>query len=271
MRPSLRRSLPPGLVLGLLLGLTLGLTLGPVEPTARACEPPPPNVVRLNPFVTQGPATLAAKDRPLLPRNVDFRVDILHAQQVDAASFRLRPDFPLKTEKELPLTAERHGDEVWVSVRAPQPLRAGVGYSVYGVLAGKRQRIVQFHTAPDEDRTPPSAVQLAAPLQLGRFAPAIGLCDDGHPRLIVAVTARDDRTREDRLRYLVEGAGEPRLLTSWCRKLEIPLDGPPAAPLRIRAVDLAGNRGPESTITPPAASPGSWDAVRSARECQPAP
>jgi len=265
MRPSLRRSLRPGLVLGLLLGQALS----PVQPTARACEPPPPNVVRLNPFVTQGPATLAAKDRPIFPRNIDFRVDILHAHQVDAASFRLRPDFPLKTEKELPLVAEPHGDEVWVSVRAPQPLRAGVGYSVYGVLAGKRQRILQFHTAPDEDRTPPSAVQLDAPVQLGRFAPAIGLCDDGHPRLIVTVTARDDRTREDRLRYLVEGAGEQRLLTGWCRKLEIRLDGPPATPLRIRAVDLAGNRGPDSTITLPAVSPGSWDAVRSARECQP--
>ena len=37
------------------------------------------NTIRLNPFFAQGPATLAAKDRPLLPRNVDYSFGVMHA------------------------------------------------------------------------------------------------------------------------------------------------------------------------------------------------
>jgi hypothetical protein len=247
------------------LGLGLALSL-PAE-TALACEPPPPNVIRLSPFVTQGQALLPAKDRPLLPRNVDFAIAVLHAQGVDLSAFRLRPDYPLKTEKELPLRAEAQGDEIRVTVRATQPLRAGVGYSVYGVLSGKRQRILQFHTRPAEDRTPPSAVQVTPKAHLGRFTPVLGLCDDGHPRLFLSVQATDDSTRADHLRYLLEGAGQPQLLSSWCGLLELRSDGILSAPLRIRAVDLAGNRGPAVSVSAPAMSAGSWDAVRGQREC----
>lgn len=239
------------------------------ERAAHACEPPMPNVVRLNPFVTQGSAVLPAKNRPVMPRNIDFRFDVLHAYQVDVSSFRLRPDYPLKTEKEHPLAAEAHAEHVQVTVRSPQPLRPSVGYSVYGIVAGKRQRVFQFQTTASEDHAPPTAVQITNPLALGRFKPASGLCDDGHSRLLLSVAASDDSAREDQLRYLVEGAGEPQLLTSWCRMIEIRLDSPPPAPLRVHALDLAGNHGPVTPVPVPAVSPGSWDALRSARECQP--
>ena len=241
-----------------------------VKPTA-ACGPPLPNVVRVAPFDVQGAATLPAHQRPLLPTNVDVRIEVLHANRVDAASFRLRADYPLKTEKEEPLRADAKGGTVTVSLRSKQPLRPGVGYAVYGLLAGKRQRVFQFQTALTADRSAPGAVQATGAVQIARFAPPGGVCEDGHPRLILTVTASDDQTREDRLRYLVEGAGEPQLVSPTCRRIDVPLGAEPSpATVRITAVDLAGNRGPSASVPLPPAIAGSWDVVRSHRECPPA-
>lgn len=239
--------------------------------TATACEPPMPNVVRLSPFVVQGTATLSAKDRPLLPRNVDFRIDILHVDQADAASFVLRADAPLKTDADIPLPAQAHGDVVTVHVHASSPLRAGVGYSVYGVLAGKRQRVFQFQTAAAEDRAAPSGVQVSKVTHLGNFTPMIGLCDNGHARLLLNVAASDDSTATDQLRYEIEGQGEPKLQAAWCRRLEIALSpSTRTGVVRITPIDLAGNRGPTATVAIPPAVPGSWEALRSLQTCEPA-
>lgn len=257
---------------GLALTLTLLITgmLAAQGQRSAACGPPTLNVVRTSPFVVQGTATLPAHQRPLLPTNVDFRFDVLHADRVDAASFRLRADYPLKTEKEEPLRTDVKGTTITVSLRSKQPLRPGVGYSVYGMLAGKRQRVFQFQTAKAADRVAPSAVQAVQAVQIARFVPPGGLCEDGHARVLLTVAASDDQTREDRLRFVVEGAGEPQLLGSGCRRLEVSLD--PAAPparLRVTAVDLAGNRGPSTSVDIPPAIAGSWDVLRSQRECEP--
>ncbi len=226
------------------------------------------NTIRLNPFFAQGPATLAAKDRPLLPRNVDYSFGVMHVDHVALDSFVLQRDGAAAPDRKL--SAEAHSDEVVVRVQSPQPLAPGAGYSVYGLLAGKRQRVLQFQTGAAEDRTPPGAVQVSRGVHLARFQASGGLCDDGHARFIVTVSAQDSETPTEHLRYLVEGAGEPQWLTAWCRLLEVRL--PPAAsgPLRITAVDLAGNRGPTLTLPVPPSQPGSWDAVRAQRECVPA-
>ena len=253
------------------LALSLALMIAAQADRAAACGPPPPNFVRVSPFVVQGAATLPAHERPLLPTNVDFRFDVLYADRVDAGSFRLRPDFPLKTETEEPLRAESQGAAVSVWLRAKQPLRPGVGYSVYGLLAGKRYRVFQFQTAPTADRAAPSEVHAAGAVHVARFVPPGGRCEDGHARLVLTVAASDDQTRPDRLRFVVEGAGEPQVLTSRCGRIEVPLDAlAPQATLRIAAVDLAGNRGPSTVVTIPSPIAGSWDVLRSQRECEPA-
>ena len=238
---------------------------------AVACEPPMPNVIRLNPFVVQGAATLSEKDRPLLPRNVDFRIDVLHVDRVDAASFVLRADARLKTDVDIPLPAQARGDVVTVHVHASSPLRAGVGYSVYGVLAGQRQRVFQFQTAAAEDRAAPSSVQVSKVTHLGNFTPMIGLCDNGHARLLLNIVASDDSTATDQLRYEIEGQGEPQLQAAWCRRLEIALSpSTRTGVVRITAIDLAGNRGPTATVAIPPAVPGSWETLRRLQTCEPA-
>lgn len=251
------------------LALSLALMIAAQADRAAACGPPPPNFVRVSPFVGQGAAMLPAHERPLLPTNVDFRFDVLYADRVDAGSFRLRADFPLKTESEQPLHAEIQGAAVTVWLRSKLPLRPGVGYSVYGLLAGKRQRVFQFQTAPTADRAAPSEVQAAGAVHVARFAPPGGRCEDGHERLVLTVTASDDQTRPDRLRFVVEGAGEPQLLTSRCRQIEVPLGALVSqTSVRIAAVDLAGNRGPSTVVAIPPAVPGSWDLLRSQHECE---
>lgn len=243
----------------------MGLHLG----VGSACEPPPPNVVRLNPFFVQGAKTLAEKDRPLLPRNVDFSLAVLYADRVEPGSFRLLRDAAGGREPELTLTAEDRRSEVVVRVHPAMALVAGAGYSVYGVLAGQRQRIFQFQTSGSEDRVAPAAPQIVRSVQLGRFKAGGGLCDDGHARWIATVSARDDQTPEDQLRYLVEGAGEPQLVSAWCRLIDVRLPDGPSGPLRLTAIDLAGNRSPTVSLNLPPAQSGSWEAVRAQRECSP--
>lgn len=242
---------------------------GMASGTARACEPPMPNVVRLNPFVVQGTATLSAKDRPLLPPNVDFSIAVLHVDRVEAGSFRLQRDGAEKREAAIPLVAEARGSEVEVRVRGPAPLSPSTGYSVYGVLAGKRQRVFQFQTSAAEDRTAPGAVKVERSVHIGRFKGGGGLCDDGNARLILTVASGEGGPGRDNLRYLVEGAGEPQLLTAWCRFVEARLPPGVTGPLRVTAIDLAGNRGPTLSVDLPPPQNGSWDAVRAARECKP--
>jgi hypothetical protein len=242
---------------------------GMASGTARACEPPMPNVVRLNPFVVQGSATLAAKDRPILPPNVDFSLGVLHVDRVDAGSFRLQRDGADKREPAIPLVAEARGSEVEVRVRAAAPLAPSTGYSVYGALAGKPQRIFQFQTSAAEDRTAPGPVKVERSVHIGRFQAGGGLCDDGHARLILTVASGEGAAGQDNLRYLVEGAGEPQLLTAWCRFVEARLPPGVQGPLRVTAVDLAGNRSPTLSVDRPAPLSGSWDAVQAQRECKP--
>lgn len=250
------------------LGLTLAM-MGMTGGVAWSCEPPPPNVVRLNPFVTQGAATLQIKDRPLLPPNVDFAITVMHVDRVEAGSFKLLREPAERGQPELALTAEARANEVTVRVQSAKPLAAGANYAVYGVLAGKRQRVFQFHTDAVEDRVAPTSPQIARSVHIAAFKAGGGLCDDGHARLILTLAARAGETGDDTQRYLVEGAGEPQLLSAWCRLVDIRLPPGTTGPLRLTAIDLAGNRSPTQNVTIPSPQSGSWDAVRAARECSP--
>lgn len=240
-------------------------------PSARtyACEPPISNRVRVNPFVVQGTGVVASSARPVLPRNVDFSLSILDVQGLDVQSVKLRLDDSATGGEAISVTwsATR---EALIRIKPASPLAARANYTVYGVLQGQRQRLFQFQTAPQIDETPPAAVQVKQAVNLMRFAPPLGACDGGNPRIVLTVQGQDDQTAGEQLRFLVETADERSTVTAFCQRLVIPIPGKSLpTQVRITAIDLAGNKGPSQLLVLPAPQATTYDQIAQLRSCGP--
>ncbi|MCS6914075.1 MAG: hypothetical protein RMK29_22185 [Myxococcales bacterium] len=251
-----------------LAGLLFCAGLAAARP-AMACSPPRPDTVRLNPFRAQGGGQLPDRDLPLLPPNLDFELTVLHVYALDAASLVLTREGVGKAAP-MPVQVSREGVALRVRIRPAVPLPADTRFSVLGRMGGRQVRLFQFRTSKVVDSGAPSLAEVRDVRSLAAFQPAIGSCDTGEPRVLLTLgEVRDDATPRSQLRYLVEGAGAPRLLDALCGRIELRLgqgERPPGR-LRVTPVDLAGNRGQSVEVPVPPQVPADAEALRVTGPC----